>query len=503
MSDVKVLQTSTSIQRVSLWSKLWGPVLLAIGLVSRLPFQSQFLYHWDSINFAFALDYFDISQGQPHVPGYLLYVLLGRGIAWITGDAQTGYVFLAILGSALAAVALYDLGQRMWNTRVGWIAALLLLSSPLYWFYGEVALPHALDALVVIVIATLSWRVWYGERHMALLLAFGLGLAGGFRPQTLVFLFPLALVACFRLPFRWKVGAGMLLGGTVLAWLIPLFALSGGMANYFHVLSTYAEHFNKTTSIFEGAGWSGIIHNLDKLFRYTLWGWAFGIIPAILGVWFLRRPLREVVRSWRFWFLLLWAAPGLGYYTLIHMGQQGLIFVYLPILMLVSARAATALIDHWRWGPTLTTVSIVGNSLLFLLAPVYLLPGERLKVLSYATIQEQDALIQAQIEVVREAMPEEAVLIAEAWRFPQYYLPEVPLIPYENIINGDATTLEQIEQAQILAWYEPEIDSLNISPDQTVRSQEHNGVQLRLLERGTGEEFIATSTEFGIAIVGP
>jgi hypothetical protein len=132
-----------------------------------------------------------------------------------------------------------------------------------------------------------------------------------------------------------------------------------------------------------------------------------------------------------------------------------------------------------------------------------LLPGERLKVLSYATIQEQDALIQAQIEVVREAMPEEAVLIAEAWRFPQYYLPEVPLIPYENIIDGDATTLERIEQAQILAWYEPEIDSLNISPDQTVRSQEHNGVQLRLLERGTGEEFIATSTEFGIAIVGP
>lgn len=503
MAEAKVLRTSVVVQHGVFGRKLAIPFLLVIALISRLPFQSRYLYHWDSINFAFALERFDISQGQPHAPGYLLYVLLGHVAVWLTGDPQRGYVLLAMLGSALAAVALYDLGRRMWDARVGGIAALLLLSSPLYWFYGEVALPHALDALVVIISALLSWRTWYGERRTALLLACWLGLAGGFRPQTLVFLFPLAVIACFRLPLRWQAGAVVILGMTVLAWLVPLFGLSGGMENYFHVLSGYAGDFNKTTSVFEGAGWAGIIHNVDKLFRYTVWGWALGIIPAMAGIWFLRRPLQASVRNWRFWFLLLWAAPGLGYYLLIHMGQQGLIFVYLPILMLLSARAATALIDHWRWGAALVTISIVGNVLLFLLVPVYLLPGERMKVLSYATIREQDALIQAQIEVVEQALPANALLIADAWRFPQYYLPSVPLIRYDDRMDRDTTIQEQINQAMVLAWYEPELDARNLSPERTVQTAAYNGVHLRLLQRTPGEVFIVTPTGFGLAAVQP
>ena len=54
---------------------------------------------------------------------------------------------------------------------------------------------------MVIVSATLSWRVWRGEGGGALL-ALWLGLAGGLREQTLVFLLPLAAVACWRLPLR-------------------------------------------------------------------------------------------------------------------------------------------------------------------------------------------------------------------------------------------------------------------------------------------------------------
>ena len=141
-------------------------VLVLLALLTRLPLQSRMLYHWDSVNFALAVQKFDMTIGQPHAPGYLLYVMLGRAAAALTGSAERGYVLLAIIGTALAACALYDLGRRLWNPRVGWFAALLLLSSPMYWFYGEVALPHALDALMVIVAATLSWRVWRGEARL-------------------------------------------------------------------------------------------------------------------------------------------------------------------------------------------------------------------------------------------------------------------------------------------------------------------------------------------------
>lgn len=497
MSNIKALRTSIGLSRVEAWE--WASILLLvlIGVLSRLPFQSQVLYHWDSINFARALEHFDIAQGQPHAPGYLLYVLLGRGAAWLTGDAQTAYVLLAILGSALAAAALYDLGRQMWDVRVGWVAALLLLSSPLFWFYSEVALPHTLDALAVIVAAALSWRAWHGERRAALLLAFWLGLAGGFRPQTLVFLFPLAVIACIRLPLQWIAGALIILGVTVLAWLVPLFALSGGMANYLHIVSSYSEHFNRSTSVFLGAGWSGVSYNLDKLFRYTLWGWALGGVLMALGIWWLRRPLHVVVRSWRVWLLVLWAVPCLLFYTLIHMGQQGLIFVYLPILMLLSARASTEVMQRWRWGIAVVMACIVGNALLYLFASSQLPPGQ-FKVLSLATAREHDALVQAQIDVVRNDLPPDAVLLSRSWRFPEYYVPEVPLVRYEPDGPKTAEDHAHIERATMLAWYEPDLDLNNQAQNRTMFLEEHNGVQLRVLERAPDEQFYVMAGDFGI-----
>ena len=50
--------------------------LFGLTLITRLPFSGAILYHWDSINFALALEHFDVALGQPHIPGYLLYVLL-------------------------------------------------------------------------------------------------------------------------------------------------------------------------------------------------------------------------------------------------------------------------------------------------------------------------------------------------------------------------------------------------------------------------------------------
>ncbi len=44
--------------------------LFLLGLVSRLPFRSEILYHWDSVNFAYAIEEFNIAKEQPHPPGY-------------------------------------------------------------------------------------------------------------------------------------------------------------------------------------------------------------------------------------------------------------------------------------------------------------------------------------------------------------------------------------------------------------------------------------------------
>ena len=143
------------------------------------------------------------------------------------------------------------------------------------------------------------------------------------------------------------------------------------------------------------------------------------------------------VRNPRVWLLALWAAPSLFFYVFIHMGQQGLIFVYLPICFLVSARAGDALARQWPGGQALYIGCLAANALLYLLAPVYLLPGHGLKVLSEATVKAQDQLLEGEIDAVHADLPPGGVFVADQWRFAQYYLPEVPLLAFNTVIQDD------------------------------------------------------------------
>jgi hypothetical protein len=482
-------------------------ILILLTILTRVPLQSHRLYLWDSVNFAFALQHFDVAQGQPQAPGYLCYVLLGRVAAAITGSAESGFVLLAILGSALASWAIYDLGTRLWNPRVGWFASLLLISSPLFWFYGEIALPHTLDALMVIVAANLSWRVWNGENRMTPWLALWLGLAGGLREQTLVFMLPLALVASLRSTWKMFLIGVMILSATTIAWLVPLLEKSGGWTAYWAMVGAYSKTFDDPTSVFLGAGWHGLHHNLSKLFRYTLWAWSFGLIPLLLGAKILRQSRAQPwIKNRRVQLFALWAAPSLFFYVFIHMGQQGLIFVFLPICFLLSGRAADALARKWTGGTGILAACALGNALLYILAPTYLLPPHLFKVDSESTLRAQDHKIDGEIAAVTDGSPPGSVLLASDWRFPQYYLPKTPLVALTALTATDdsestqagAPPLPAYQDAPALVWYEPALDKEDHDMAQTTVLPAVEGLQLRVLHRPPGQQFWITSNGFGL-----
>jgi len=52
--------------------------LSALTLLSRWPYRARMLYNWDAVQFALALKEYDVAKHQPHQPGYILYVGLGR-----------------------------------------------------------------------------------------------------------------------------------------------------------------------------------------------------------------------------------------------------------------------------------------------------------------------------------------------------------------------------------------------------------------------------------------
>src|SRR5688500_18286685 len=94
-------------------------VLLALGLaalLTRLPFVRPTPVNWDSVQFALALDRFDLHDHQPHPPGYILYVWMGRAIRSLLeatgtmgGDAGLGLALLSVLFGAAAVPLIYRL----------------------------------------------------------------------------------------------------------------------------------------------------------------------------------------------------------------------------------------------------------------------------------------------------------------------------------------------------------------------------------------------------------
>jgi 4-amino-4-deoxy-L-arabinose transferase-like glycosyltransferase len=494
-----------------------GAGIAAAVMLTRLPFRGAMLYHWDSINFARALDRFDVAAAQPHIPGYLLYVLIGRATRWMLGDAQGALVAIAIVGSGLATAMLYVLASEMFDRRVGLIAALGFASSPLFWFYGEIALPHAFDAFLIVSAVWLAWRIIEGAHHLILVLAVWLALTGAIRPQSETFLMPLTLYAVARMGWTPHLPLALALWiGCNLAWLLPLLSLSGGAAAYAETSRVFYARFSDSTTLWTGGLW-GLRRNALKLGMYTAYGWSLGAVALLL----LARP--RVRRGWRAWIrdarahvLGLWMLPALGVYLFVHMGQQGLVLAFLPALWLISAllvRTLPAVI-----AAVVAAFIITANAALFLLAPTYPLGGDRPKLLTIDTLQRHDAALRARIAAVRERFPAaHTMLLSSGWRFPEFYLAEYPLAQYGigarwEVDEGRPTSGRETwvdperygaradaHDRLTVVLFDDELSPFNRSTDRVEWIPLGNGQRLPVLHLHAGEGLQLLPTSFRIA----
>ncbi|OLC15735.1 MAG: hypothetical protein AUH29_07010 [Candidatus Rokubacteria bacterium 13_1_40CM_69_27] len=203
--------------------------LSLLTVLSRLPYRARMLYNWDAVQFALALREYDVAKHQPHPPGYILYVALGRLVnAWLD-DPTAAYVFLAVLFSGLTTFVVYYLALAIYDRTTALAAATLLAVSPLFWFYGSVGLTYAGEALGASAVAYFAFRALRGSEMDAWLAAGYLGLAGGLRQSILLLLLPLWLGATalgVRRARAVAVGLGII-AVTAMTWLLPMIWLTG------------------------------------------------------------------------------------------------------------------------------------------------------------------------------------------------------------------------------------------------------------------------------------
>ncbi len=501
---------------------LIAAALAAAVVATRLPLAGAVLYHWDSLNYALALERFDIAADQPHPPGYPIYIAIARAVNAIVRDPQQTFVGISAVSSGLAVAALYGLGAALFDRRVGLAAAVFLASSPLFWFYGAIAMPHAVDAFVVAVAVWLLYAVARGRTALAIPAAIWLGLAGGLRQQTQVFLAPLMLYAAWSLSWRQRLLSLAALVAVDLAWFVPLVATSGGLDRYAATVQAFYLETNAATSIFSGGGWWGLRRNLSKLALYTPYGWGVAALPALLAAAVLWRRGRlrgtTVRRDERIRVISLWVIPCLTYYALVHMGQQGLTFIYLCALLLVSA---WAIARAWpRQLAALSAAVVLGNALILLAAPTFPLGGDNPKILTRDTLRRHDEYFATRFAVIpRQFDPRHTIVLASSWRFMEVYLPAFSFLKYDiaarwERMEGaprpravwigtpqDAGVAPDADGIVTVVLFDDELEQFNDSRERAVIWPIGHGQRLTTFDWRAGERLRMDSHSFGIESV--
>ncbi len=313
---------------------------------------------WDAVQFALALHEFDVAKHQPHPPGYLLYVALGRLLNIPLGDPNLAYVALAMVFSAATTVAVYWLARALYDRVTAAAAATLLAVSPLFWFYGSVGLTYAGEAFGASLVSAFAYGALRGHPRALYGCAVALGLVGGIRQSVLVLLFPLC-VACAVLgvrSLRWLMIATSLMVVAVLSWFLPMVWLTGGLGPYLRASTQLYGSVMLPTSVLGGS--------LDVTLaqaRYVLASVIVGLGPLTLAVFALPLYIRRAGWKRGDWFLVAWIVPPAAFYTLVHFGQAGYVLTFLPALVILLSRVLVEAVaagseclrrPNWRWGLT-------------------------------------------------------------------------------------------------------------------------------------------------------
>lgn len=319
----------------------WICALLGLAaLASRIPLRTHLLFTGDAGNYAMALERYSVSEYQPHPPGYILYILLGRVFNIVFHDANTALVAMSIVAGTISVMIVYLMACSIFNRNVGIAAGLLLLFSPLVWFYSEVALTYEVELLLALIATWLLFEMWF-HRRLAITCAIFIGLAGGIKQDILMFLGPVWLLATLRVGPRRMILSWLSLSTAVLVWFTPLVYLSDGLASWWRLTITQFSASSESTAVYS-VGEQAVTNSIHKVWEIVIWllgagvvGLAYWLVPLFR----LRRPDPRLA------FLALISLPSLLFFILVHFTQPGYLMICAGSLVLLAAKGIVRLAD--------------------------------------------------------------------------------------------------------------------------------------------------------------
>ncbi len=178
--------------------------LLALVIATRWTLAPKYLFYFDNINFALALEHFNPAKHQPQPPGYPLFVGLEQVIHTFIPSVKYTQLTAGAVGSVVALLAIWYLGNLLFGPPAGILAAALLLFNPVFWLAGIGNHVRTFLTAGPIVLGICVWRTWDAEcpNRWFAYTGLALGIAAGFRPELLLLFAPLWISSIFRRRLR-------------------------------------------------------------------------------------------------------------------------------------------------------------------------------------------------------------------------------------------------------------------------------------------------------------
>ncbi|MFH0810330.1 MAG: glycosyltransferase family 39 protein [Pseudomonadota bacterium] len=436
----------------------WTALVLALLVVpTRFSVAGEYLTTWDAVQYALAVEHFDVGLHQPHPPGYILLVGLLRVANLALADARLSMLAVNTLFGATAVGLTYLLGASLFGRVAALTASLLLLSSPIMWYCGATYEPYVALAGISALVAYFCYQAVSGNRRFMAAATASLALGGGVRPDSALFLFPLWLLSLVYAASRMPQGRMRFLGGQVsllvlltLSWYLPLLYLTGGYHAYGLLNQSQLNHCFEAKSVFFGGPWRehvlmAVRHGLNA----TLAAGPVAALLLLLGLpWLSRdRGAGRLARA----FCLTWILPSVAFYTLAFFSKSGYTLIYAPPLALLAGRglqlltAAVARRTNGRLaeavGGLVLAAALGLNVFLFLGRPPALEPtpkgspavrrlGQMARAeaasVNRAAIVGEDRTVGTFVTALRRVNPATAAIICRGaspdWRRLMYYL---------------------------------------------------------------------------------
>lgn len=315
-------------------------LLFIIGILSRIPFIEKMQSHWDGAQYTIGVIRYSLVQNTPSPPGYPIYIALGKFANIFTQDPHLAILSVSVFLSAFSAVLFYFVGKTFFNRTVGFIASLIFLSSPVFYYFGITANPYGGLVATTLLLVLTVYGIYCKNKNWGIGLSLVFSLAIGYRPQDTIFLTPLCILGLYGLSNKDRIYSVVAFIVASAFWAIPLFINAGGVGSYVDIMKNYTSQGAVTYPSFA--------KTLD---------YAFIVIKGIyltLGVSVVILVFYLTLNSNRFKFtklsilLLVWMLPSLLFNLIVRSDHAAHQVTFLSALILISSLTLTKVFEAKR-----------------------------------------------------------------------------------------------------------------------------------------------------------